>query len=244
MGVAKNFIYGYRGPLSTGGIENLRDGAFRNDRASWRVEIGNEGWNWPANDPYTTTLDHIYGTNMGQLNPGNVVYAGQPMLYNLSQLFPKQFRFGFLIEQDAQESNQVTLSPTYKDNLGLPRPLLSYQLSEYTKKGFVSAKEASGNIMKLMGAREYTQVDSTVGTYFEYGGQGFNYSGAGHICGTHIMGKSKTTSVVDSNQKSWDHPNLYIVGCGSMPSIGSQNPTLTMLALACRTVKHIMGQIA
>jgi choline dehydrogenase-like flavoprotein len=37
-------VWPYRGPLSTSGIENLRDGVFRKDRAAFRVEIGNDGW--------------------------------------------------------------------------------------------------------------------------------------------------------------------------------------------------------
>ena len=37
---------GYRGPLSTAGIEDLRDGPFRRERGAFRIEIGNEGWNF------------------------------------------------------------------------------------------------------------------------------------------------------------------------------------------------------
>jgi choline dehydrogenase-like flavoprotein len=56
-------IFPYCGPLSTAGIEDLRDGPFRRDRAAFRVEIGNEGWNFPIQDPFTTTLDFINGMN-------------------------------------------------------------------------------------------------------------------------------------------------------------------------------------
>ena len=45
-------------------------------------------------------------------------------------------------------------------------------------------------------------------------------------------------------QRTWDHPNLYLAGCGSMPSVGTQNPTLTMLALACRSVDDILARPA
>ncbi|MGO4779531.1 GMC family oxidoreductase N-terminal domain-containing protein, partial [Lysobacter sp. 2RAB21] len=45
-GLSKDPIYAFRGPLSTSGIETLRDGAFRSQRAAYRIEIGNEGWNW------------------------------------------------------------------------------------------------------------------------------------------------------------------------------------------------------
>src|SRR5262249_59101121 len=39
-------LYPYRGPLITSGIEDLCDGPFRNERGAFRVDIGNEGWNF------------------------------------------------------------------------------------------------------------------------------------------------------------------------------------------------------
>ncbi len=56
-------VFPYRGPVSTAGIESLRDGDFRSQRAAWRIEIGNEGWNWPVGDPYVTVADFIDGKN-------------------------------------------------------------------------------------------------------------------------------------------------------------------------------------
>ncbi len=47
-------MWPYRGPLATSGIESLRDGAFRSERAAYRIEIGYEGWNFSITDPYTT----------------------------------------------------------------------------------------------------------------------------------------------------------------------------------------------
>nr|WP_258316367.1 GMC family oxidoreductase [Cylindrospermopsis raciborskii] len=35
---------------------------------------------------------------------------------------------------------------------------------------------------------------------------------------------------MDQNLKSWDHPNLYLVGSGSMPTIGTSNTTVTIAA--------------
>ncbi|GAA3076121.1 hypothetical protein GCM10020000_71870 [Streptomyces olivoverticillatus] len=53
------------------------------------------------------------------------------------------------------------------------------------------------------------------------------------------MGDSPATSVVDPWQRCWDHANLYAVGCGSMPSMGTSNPSLTMAALALRSCEQI-----
>ena len=233
----------YRGPISTAGIETLRDGPFRSNRSAWRMEIGNEGWNWPANDPYTTGLDWIYGTNASQLNPGKKIVGSTSYVQNLNDLLTRQFRSAFLVEQDAEPNNRIQLSTTYKDNLGIPRPSITYQLSEYVMRGFVRAKEAGSRYIQLLGGTEYTLTDPTQGTTFTYQGTAFNYAGAGHTCGTHVMGSDSATSVVNSYQQSWDHSNLYIVGCGSMPSIGTQNPTLTMVSLADRTTKQILKSL-
>jgi len=75
--------------------------------------------------------------------------------------------------------------------------------------------------------------------YFRYRGHDYAYKGAGHGAGTHIMGADSKSSVVDSFQRCWDHRNRYAVGCGSMPSIGTSNPSLTMAALALRSAEQI-----
>ena len=236
-------IYSYRGPLSTSGVETLRDGPFRINRAAWRIEIGNEGWNWPAGDPYTTGQDYIDGTNNGGLNPGRDIVYGSTLVDILNSLYTRQFRCAFLVEQNADPGNRVQLSTTAKDNLGLPRPLLTYGLSDYTKAGFESAATAAKSIMNYLGAEDHTQFKDGLTSSFSYNGVNYNYYGAGHVCGTHIMGDDVSSSVVNSYQQSWDHPNLYIVGCGSMPSIGTENPSLTMSALALRTADHIIQNL-
>ena len=68
--LAPNPVWGYRGPLATAGIEVCRDGEFRRERGAFRIEIGNEGWNFAIGDPNTTTVDLINGLNFSGLNPG------------------------------------------------------------------------------------------------------------------------------------------------------------------------------
>lgn len=89
-------VFGYRGPLATSGIESTRDGSFRKERAAFRIEIGNEGWNVPINDPYTTTVDFINGINQSGLNP---IGGGQPqalfgpgLVNSLNDRLTRQFR--------------------------------------------------------------------------------------------------------------------------------------------------------
>src|SRR5690606_31853539 len=67
-GLVKDPVFAYRGPLSTSGVESLRDGEFRKERSAYRIEIGNEGWQWAANDPFATLADFVFGQNNSQLN--------------------------------------------------------------------------------------------------------------------------------------------------------------------------------
>lgn len=236
-------LYGYRGPISTSGVESLRTGPFRSSRAVWRIEMGNGGWNWPTGDPYTTGLDYIYGTNNGGLIDQGDIYGNIQNVTVLGSYLTRQFRIGFLVEQDAQTSNQVTLSSTYTDKLGIPRPEIQYLMSDYTKTGFASARTAADEFMSRMGANQFTETDPNSGTYFEYNGQRYNFAGAGHLCGTHVMGTTSQNSVADKYHSSWDHNNLFLIGCGSMPSIGTENPSLTMTAMVLLTAEEILSDL-
>jgi choline dehydrogenase-like flavoprotein len=46
--------------------------------------------------------------------------------------------------------------------------------------------------------------------------------------------------VVDPTCRTWDHPNLWVVGMSTFPSIGYANPTLTAMALGVRVADHII----
>jgi len=71
--------------------------------------------------------------------------------------------------------------------------------------------------------------------------EGFFYRGGNHFSGTHIMGASSADSVCNSHLQSWDHPNLYLLGSGSMPTIGTSNTSLTIAALSFRAADHILA---
>lgn len=246
--LAKDPVYGYRGPLATAGIETLRDGAFRSERAAFRIEIGNDGWEFPMGDPGTTTLDFVTGRNASGLNPSNQKLHGASLVRALNHALTRQMRFAFLVEQSPDGENRVTLSRSERDALGLPRPRVSYDLSAYTRAGFVAARRAADALFSAMGAKQYTTVPARgEPSAFSAGGDGesrFRFFGAGHIMGTYRMGTDPKQSVVDADQRSWDHHNLYLVGSGTFPTSGTANPTNTIAALAVRTADRIARNTA
>lgn len=227
-------VWGYRGPLSTSGIESLRGGEFRHERSAFRIEIGNDGWNWAAGDPYNLVINLVDNENQ----------FGKKLKDSINAVGPRQFRMGFLMEQIPQETNRVTIDPNYTDHLGNCRPVIHYDLPDYVRKGMQVATETAEQIYARIGAENHTSYSpKTDATYLEYEGQGYAYGGAGHFAGTHIMGTTPDNSVVDSYQRSWDHDNLYLNGCGSFPTVGTSNPTLTMTALTFRTADHLAKEL-
>lgn len=239
--LASQPVYGYRGPLATSGIESLRDGAFRSQQAAFRIEIGNEGWNFSIGDPDTTTIDFINALNFSGLNTGGVggtpqSLFGQQLVTALNANFTRQFRLGFLVEQSPETTNCVSLS-TQTDHLGLPRPEIHYDLSTYTKNGMVAAKLTADAIFAKLNASQFTTEpapDDPSSFEVEINGKPtrLKFFGSGHIVGTYCMGTTSDNSVVNSQQRSWDHPNLFLVGSGVFPTVATANPTLTIAALS------------
>ncbi|MFO1142470.1 MAG: GMC family oxidoreductase [Amaricoccus sp.] len=208
--LAGSQVYPYRGPLSTSGIENLRDGAFRKDRGAYRIEIGNDGWSWPTGAPISTASDlAMQGLRGAALDKA------------LADQASRHVRLASLVEQPPDPENRVTLGSA-RDVYGVPVPRISYRLDDYTKAGFASSVQAHDAIFAKLGATgvQHSPVAQ----------------GAGHIIGTARMGDDPASSVVDRDLRSHDHANLFILGSSVFPTSATANPTLTIAALALRAV--------
>ncbi len=241
-------VYSLRGPRVSSGIESLRDGPFRSQRGGFRVDIGNEGWSWAMNEPYTSAIQ------LAKPADGSQGLFGAALRTALNQRLVRQFRLGFLVEQEPLYQNQVTLSPDRKDGLGLPVPRIQYELGEYCTAGLQAARQCAQAVFQKMGATDGTglldspPVEPGPLPVFKYGFGYFPievngttkylpFYGSGHIVGTHRMGRpTDPTAVTDSFMRSYDHKNLFIMGSGAFPTIGTANPTLTLLALVIRSV--------
>lgn len=232
-GLMPEEVGSFRGPLSTSGIENLRGGEFRNEFGAFRIEIGNEGWNWSEGDPYSI---------VGKLVDDEKLF-GHELQERIRQTVPRQFRIGFLVEQMPDPKNRVTIDDQYLDALGNHRPIIQYDLTDYERDGLAHGRDVSKQIFTHLGVEDYTKYHETDPGYVVYKGHGYSYQGAGHLAGTHVMGANKQESVVDDRQRSWDHSNLYMTGCGNFPTMGTSNPTLTVAALAFMVAENILEDL-
>ncbi len=223
-----------RGTNCTGGIVELRGGNFRRHQAAFSVDIHNDGWGWAVGSPYSDLIELVDNQNKfgGELRQG------------LIDRVSRQLQLAFMIEVMPNESNRVSVDPTFTDALGNMRPIISYNIPDYTMRGAAYARQFARMVFQRLGAADYTAYDPTDYGYVPYEGEGYVIRGGNHIAGTHVMGNDKHSSVVDTYQRSWEHENLYLVGAGSMPTIATANTTLTLAALCFRSAEAMLSHLA
>lgn len=207
-------VWPYRGPLSTAGIENLRDGDFRKQRGAFRIEIGNDGHSWPTGAPASTAAE-LASRGL----------RGDELDAAIKDATSRQIRLASLVEQSPDAENRVTLDPEKRDANGVPLPRIHFDFDDYTRSGLEAAQAAHEEIFKALGA---TNVKHSP-----------DIQGAGHIIGTVRMGDDAKSAVVDPDLRSFDHRNLFLLGSGTFPTSATANPTLTIAALSLRAVDVI-----
>lgn len=216
--LARDPIFPYRSPLENAGIEDFRDGDFRSERSAIRIAIGEDGWSFPGTPPDVLATDLVAEG-----------YRGKALVRELNHRAARQFRFAGLVEQMPLAENRVTPAWDQLDAIGIPRPQIDYRLGEFTERGMAEARRVHDLIFDAVGV-----------TYREHSEE---FSGAGHLIGTYRMGNDPNSSVVDTEQRSHDHPNLFLIGAGVFPTAGTANPTLTLAALALWTAETIRRDV-
>ncbi|MFW5941884.1 MAG: GMC family oxidoreductase [Chloroflexota bacterium] len=216
--LAREPLFPYRSPLENAGIEEYRDGDFRSDYSAFRIAIGEDGWSFPGTPP---------GVLAGELIDDGL--RGQALVDELNERAARQFRFAILMEQMPLPENRVTPAWDQVDAIGIPRPQLDYRLGDFTERGIARARDVAD------------QLFDAIGVTFRMHGEEF--FGAGHLIGTTRMGHDPNTSVVNPEQRSHDHPNLFLLGAGVFPTAGTANPTLTLAALALWAAETIREEV-
>jgi choline dehydrogenase-like flavoprotein len=128
---------------------------------------------------------------------------------------------GALCEFLPQAGNRVTLAEQ-KDRNGIPVAHFSYSQCDNDKQLVQAATRVMERILKAAGADEVITID--------------RYA---HLVGGARMAASEEEGVVDAYGRSFAVPNLFIADGSVLPTQGSANPALTIMALAARAAEHI-----
>ncbi|MFK0278010.1 GMC oxidoreductase [Ensifer sp. NPDC090286] len=72
--------------------------------------------------------------------------------------------------------------------------------------------------------------------------QPFDKRTPSHQCGTVRMGQDPKDAPLDVYCRAFDHPNLFVVDAGCLPTSAAVNPALTVAAQALRVADHILAK--
>jgi choline dehydrogenase-like flavoprotein len=123
---------------------------------------------------------------------------------------------GGLCELLPQPDNRVTLADE-KDRHGLPVAHFSYGKCDNDNQLIKAATTVMGDILRAAGAEEVITIE--------------RYA---HLVGGARMATHARDGVVDSEHRVFGVEGLYVVDGSTLPTQGSANPALTIMALAAR----------
>jgi choline dehydrogenase-like flavoprotein len=123
---------------------------------------------------------------------------------------------GVLCELMPAPENRVTLA-NEKDQYGMPVANFSHSLCENDRRNIACATDTMKKIWQHAGAQDTLTID--------------RYA---HLVGGARMGFSAEDSVIDASHRVWGVPNLFVADGSVLPTEGSANPALVIMALADR----------
>jgi choline dehydrogenase-like flavoprotein len=131
---------------------------------------------------------------------------------------------GALCEFLPRAGNRVTLDGE-KDRYGLPVARVSYSQCDNDRQLMRAAQDVMERILKAAGADEVITID--------------RYA---HLVGGARMAAGEREGVVDADCRTFAVPNLYITDGSVLPTQGSANPALTIMAIAARAADRMAGR--
>ena len=132
---------------------------------------------------------------------------------------------GVLCELLPHAENRVTLAGE-TDAHGMPVARFDYTQSDNDRKNIAFARSKLREIWDHAGAQDQLTID--------------RYA---HLVGGCRMGFTPDDSVCDSDHRCWEVPNLFIADGSVMPTQGSANPALTIMALASRLAERLSRKL-
>ncbi len=126
-------------------------------------------------------------------------------------------------EVEPQAHNRVEVCSGERDALGLPIPRVTFGFSDNDRRLSRHALRFMRQVLEAAGGTQLWEGTDTA-----------------HLMGGCRMGASPADSVTDAHGRSWEVPNLWVCDGSLFPTSGGVNPSLTIMALACRLGAHLV----
>ena len=128
--------------------------------------------------------------------------------------------------------NRIYLDYNKKDKWGLPTITFDAEIKENEIEMRKDIRQQAVEMLESSGFRNVQEFD-----------YGYAMGLAIHEMGTARMGHDPKTSVLNKHNQLHAVPNVYVTDGSAMTSSGSQNPSLTYMALTARAANHAVMQL-
>jgi choline dehydrogenase-like flavoprotein len=140
-------------------------------------------------------------------------------------------------EMIPNEDSYCELDPNTVDQWGIPVLRFHWKWSDHETRQAAHMVKTFAGIIEAMGGKVVGTLRSDGAQVIARGGQII------HEVGTTQMGSDPRTSVLNASCQSWEVKNLFVADGAPFVSNADKNPTLSIMALAWRTMDHLMAEM-
>jgi hypothetical protein len=206
-----------------GTFPGFDDQPWQNDRPTG-IYIPRYGNITEEGKPYLRGFGIQGGARKVRREGGELDASGRPKKVWVMHLGP----FGEILPNP---NNRITLTPTRRDNWGIPLPVIDCQHGPNEYAMMMDAARDSHAMLAAAGCTDITPWEEA-GSYLTPPGDRI------HEMGTARMGRDPATSVFNGWGQAHEVANLFCSDGAVMASSASMNPSLTYMALSARTANH------
>lgn len=150
----------------------------------------------------------------------------------------RDFELETVLEPIPNYDSRITLSLAL-DRLGLNQVEVDWRLTETDRLHFSTLRKLLATEMSRQGVFQFTGEPVDLAEIWPK-----NIVGCWHHMGTTRMDGDPAKGVVDSNCRVHGISNLFIAGSSVFPTVGSDMPTITIVALALRLADQLEATLA
>lgn len=206
---------------------------------------------WLYADQLAGKLDFARGYHIefggGRRMPGPGIFGGLEAFTNgaYGRRFKEEARryYGSFMFFDGRgemipnEQSYCELDPNTVDQWGIPVLRFHWKWSDHETRQAAHMVKTFARIIEAMGGKVVGTLRTDGSQVIARGGQII------HEVGTTQMGSDPARSVLNPWCQAWEVKNLFVADGAPFVSNADKNPTLSILALAWRTMDHLMDEM-
>ena len=131
-----------------------------------------------------------------------------------------------------KESNRVWLSKDQKDEWGMPLLSISVDYDDNDEKSLKDFLNQGAEMLDKAGCKNISMNDSKQAPGLDI-----------HEVGGVRMGKDPKTSLLNKWNQMHECPNVFVTDGACMTSTGTQNPSITFMALTARAANYAVNEL-